>query len=228
MEEFEFDRATFGAGGQASFGNDNALHFVWKMDAVEVTSKTEMEGRKIFMDVECCEIHFPGFKNIIYKQFKSPDTNPKEKLKLAEFFRQHPKARALYREWKDGVTSSNIGTPISEWGTLSEAERAELRAANIFTIEQMMEASDVVCQSLGPKGREYRTKAAATIETSKESAAAQRYAAENQRLREDVELLRQQIAQIGMPKVEAPRKRGRPRKDESANSGEIFINEDNS
>lgn len=218
MEDFNFDQATIGRAGVASFGSDNALHFVWKKDAVEVTSKTEELGRKIFTDVECCEVHFPGFKNILFKQFKSPDTNIAEKKKLQEFFALHPKAKALYKEWKEGQTNPISGTPLSEWPILSEAERAELRSLNIFTLEQICESSDMVCQQIGPKGREWRTKAQAWMETAKESATAQKFAAENQRLRDDLDILRKQIEGLSVQTMgEAPKKRGRPRKDSTEN-----------
>lgn len=201
MEGFEFGQMTLGRGGVASFGTDNALHFVWKMGAVELTNESERAGRKIFADVETCEIHYPGHRDVLIKTF-----NPKKatnKTELSDFLRMHPKAAALYREWKNESSHSSQGTPVGEWFALSEAERAELRAMNIFTVEQVADASDLTCQTMGPKGREWRTKAQAMIESAKETAAAQRFAAENQRLREDLDLLRTQVTALGVPQVAA-------------------------
>jgi uncharacterized membrane protein YccC len=88
---------------------------------------------------------------------------------------------------------------------------------NLFTIEQIAEASDITCQAMGAKGREWRTKAQAFIATSTETAAAQRFAAENERLRADLDSLREQVNTLRVAELDAPKKRGRPRKDSVEN-----------
>jgi hypothetical protein len=215
MDSFNFDSFTVGGNGVASFGSDNALHFVWKMDVMELTAETEIKGRKIYADVEMCEIHSPGLKNVLFKKFYPAKKTYKAELET--FLRMHPKARQLYKEWKEGCATPTVGTPVTEWAALSESERAELRAMNLFTIEQIAEASDITCQAMGAKGREWRTKAQAFIATSTETAAAQRFAAENERLRADLDSLREQVNTLRVAELDAPKKRGRPRKDSVEN-----------
>lgn len=198
--------------GLIQWGNDDALHFEWKNGSMECSAKSEIEGRKIFMDVAECWIHYPGLKNILVKQFK-----PGAHQALATFFKQHPKAEHVYRQWKAGAAQQIQGTPISEWPTLTESERAELRAMNIFSIEQVAASSDSVCQSMGPKGREWRSKAQAFLATAKETAAAQKYAAENERMKDELADLRKQIERLAIQQVRedeevAPRKRGKTAK----------------
>lgn len=212
MEGFDFEPGKIGSNGLATFGNDSALHFLWKIAAVRHSQRSIEEGRDIFIDVECCEIHYPGMKNVLIKHFNPQKPTYKEEVKA--FFRQHPKAHEIYRLWKEDAAELTVGTPIKNWAVLSESEKAEFIALGLHSVEQVAAASDVTCQALGMKGREYRTRAQAYIATAKESAAAQQYATENLRLREDIELLQQRVAKLGVPEIDAPKKRGRPRKEQ--------------
>jgi hypothetical protein len=186
------------------------------MAAVELTAEKVKQGRAIYQDVESCEIHYPGLKNILIKHFNPSKETYRAELK--EFFRAHPKAAEVYRLWKEDAASPVVGMPLSEWVALSEGERAEFRAMGLHTVEQIAAASDITCQQMGMKGRETRTRAQALLATAKETAVAQQYAVENMKLREDLEQLRALVEQRGVSQVPA---KGKPnkKKEEGQNEG---------
>lgn len=51
------------------------------------------------------------------------------------------------------------GMPLEEWAVLDEGRRTELRAKNIFTVEQLANMSDGVLKEVGPDARTLRDKA---------------------------------------------------------------------
>ena len=101
-----------------------------------------------------------------------------------------------YAAWKANRDISQInGTPLSMWPEVAPALRMEFEALNIRSVEDLAAVSDGNISRI-MDGRVWRAKAAAWLELAKDSAVATKYAAENERLREDMERMQKQIAEL--------------------------------
>lgn len=184
--------------------------------------ESEKQGRPIFKDVEYVEIFIAGDKDC------QIDTPVKQ---------QHiDRWPEQYRKFKAGLEDVLEGTPIEEWAAIPRHRVMELRALNIRTVEEVSALSDSGIQNLGMDGRQLVAKAKAFLASADDHKAVEKYAAENERLKTDIEMLKNQIAQLGAkvnqtdnapvvdsdddddddiyknPAEQAPRQRGRPRR----------------
>lgn len=163
---------------------------------IEFKKESEREGRPIFKNVTFIRIIIPGGDILENK------VNDHYKQKYA-------------REWNAWLaTKENLpqGMPLSEWPSLTLSQIEEYKYLKVYTVEQIADASDTLLQRMGANAREMRAKAQAFLKVNEDAAAAQRYAAENERMK--LELLRLQ-EQIDALKAESERpKRGRPRKED--------------
>ena len=121
---------------------------------------------------------------------------------------------AAYKAFKDSKVERHVeGTLLREWPQLSRIQIAELEALGIYSVESLRDISDSNVNRI-PDGRIWREKAKAWLDQAKDGAAATRYAAENERLREKLEALEKRLAEV--ESAEPRRGPGRPRKDEMA------------
>jgi hypothetical protein len=177
---------------------DDMLVVLFKTHAFENQDKTKKEGRPIYDDCEICEIRAPGSKDV--KVFLATDfshwqdnplTGQQHKVSYAERFRHQ------YQQFKAQATQTKSGTPLEFAKFLSEGRRAELRAQNVYTIEQLALIEGAELKNLGPQGREFKNQAIEYIEDSRQSAPNKQLEAELEALRarnavleDDVSLLR--------------------------------------
>jgi hypothetical protein len=152
---------------------DEQLVVLFKYQAMENPEKTLKEGRPIFDDVEVCEIRSPGSKDV--KVFPStaisadgwkidPFTGQQRQESYAERFAHQ------YRQFKASAAQTKTGTPLEHAPFLSDGRRAELRAQNVYTVEQLAAIDGNELKNLGPFGREMKNKAVEFIEESKSAA----------------------------------------------------------
>ena len=162
-------------------------------DAVEIKAESEKQGRPIFKDLPHIRKMIPGdSSNVVERVAKEHD------------MRMYPREwEAFQRQQVTGVT----GTPLEQWPQVTRAQVKESKYFEVHTVEQMAELSDMSCQRMGMGFSELRTKAKAYLQAAAGTAAQTAQAAENQRLHDEIEALKAQMAE--MPK------RGRPRKDEA-------------
>lgn len=162
----------------------------------EDQAATLREGRPMFRDVEQVEIVIAGDKSTVLHQ----KVNDQHKQRWA----------AQYAAFKANQVQSVEGTPIEQWPLMTPAKVAELKSLKIFTVESLANLADAKIEVLGMGGRDLQSQAKAYLAKAKDTALEQKLAKENEGLRRDIEMLKQQIAALG----EAPkRRRGRPRKD---------------
>ena len=166
---------------------------VFKTVPIELKGRSLEEGRAIFEDREIVEIHVPGdMKSVV-----------------AHKVSQQHKDRwpAQYRAFKEGLEAPLEGYPLTEYSALTASKVAELRHLKIKTVEQLAELTDTAISRLGMGGREMVKKAKAFLEVSTDAAAAQKYVVENERLSNEIDLLKEQIAELieGKPKTRAKR-----------------------
>ena len=181
---------------------DDALVVIFKNAAIPNDAKTAAEGRPVFDDMEVCEIRAPGSRNTTVQPatavshwITDPITGGQTKLTYAERFRRQ------YRQFKEAQHQTIAGTPLDYAPFLTEARRAELRALNVYTIDQLAGIDGQELKNLGVGGRDMKNRAIEYLEEAKTKSVHTRLAQENEALRArlavvegDAELLKTKAA----------------------------------
>jgi len=149
--------------------------------AVHMTFKSEQEGRPIYEDRDFVSIRNPGSMDNVVREAREAD---KEK-----YATQWARYVANQEQVQDG-------TPIEEWPALTASQREELKYLKVCTVEAIAGLSDAQAQRLGAGYMSLREKAKAYLDNAKDSAAAQRLAADNEALRNELKDLRDVVAQL--------------------------------
>lgn len=153
------------------------------LEPYHMAFKSEQEGRPIYEDREFIRIVIPGNRGSeIYREVTA-----KDREEYAE----------EYKRFKSGIEGDGqiSGTPLSAWPAMTPAMIREFSAMNIKTVENLSMLSDTSMQNF-MGARDWVLKAKAYLEQAKDSAAVQKYAAENAELRRDMEILKAQMAEI--------------------------------
>lgn len=179
---------------------DNAL-VEFTRDAVQNNFKSAQEGRPIYEEYDFVRIMTPGdTKTAIYRR-----ANEQDKARF-------PKAWGLYER---GLQEVLEGTPLDQWNGISKSQVKELQYVNVRTVEQFVSVSDANIQKLGPGYQQLQSRAKQYLDAAKGEAQATAAARENEQLREEMALLKEQIealkAQLPDEEKRGP---GRPRKAE--------------
>ena len=164
---------------------DDVAVVLFKHQSFKNEAKSLAEGREIYDDVEMCEIRFPGAKD--WKAFpattlstqwiKDPYSGSEKQITYAERFKHQ------YMQFKARAAQTKSGTPLDFAPFLTEARRAELRAQNVYTVEQLAAIEGTELKNLGPGGREYKNNAEEFLATAKAGAPNLQMAAELEAMR---------------------------------------------
>lgn len=150
-------------------GTDADLIALFKHHAVQNEAKSREAGRPIFDDVEMCEIRRPGARD--WQAYPAhvrshwdvdPMTGGQREMTYAQRFPEQ------YRQFKMQAVQTKSGTPLERAPFLTEARRAELKAFNIITVEQLAHVDGQELKNLGPGGRELKNRAEDYIAESKQ------------------------------------------------------------
>jgi hypothetical protein len=176
---------------------DDMLVVLFKHIAVLDPVRTKEAGREIFDDMEVCEVRAPGNKDVkvfpaasFARWLDDPFTGEQTKQTYAERFKHQ------YMQFKAKAAQTKSGTPLEMVPFLTEGRKAELRAQNVYTVEQLAAIEGSELKNLGPGGREMKNHAADYIEESRGNAPNLQMLAEleamkarNAVLEEDVKIL---------------------------------------
>ena len=112
------------------------------MGLIQNELKSKEAGRPIFDDIEMLEIKWAGnTKSELHapandrcdRPLRNPENNDRYYVK----WKDHPDFAKAYEAFKAGQGGAVHGTPLSELPFLTEGRRAELRAINIHSAEQL-------------------------------------------------------------------------------------------
>jgi len=165
---------------------DANLVATFRNHAMKNEGKSAAEGRPIFDDVEVVDIRVPGSRN--YQTFPAhafsahgwvtdPMTGEQSQITYAERFSRQ------YQQFKQQLQQTKSGTPLAHAPFLTEARRSELRALNIYTVEQLVAVDGQELKNLGPGGRDLKNMATEFITESKTNAPNMQAVAELEALR---------------------------------------------
>lgn len=199
-----YDDIGMPGGANFTVGLDGSSHYadmnkgitpVFYFEPIKNPSKTAEEGRPIFDQVECVKLFVAGDQ---LNQITSPvDERIRERFPVQ------------YAAWRDKKEAMHIsGTPIRQWPLLQPNQIAEFEALKIFSVEALAQVPDVsLMKSQGL--REWRDKAKVWLETNKDANVAVKYAEENARLRDDMEVLKKQLVELSEQVVSLSIKKAR-------------------
>jgi len=163
---------------------DENLVVLFKYQAFENDAKTLAEGRPIFDDIPVCIIQSPGNKDV--KVFHATAFSHWQDDRLTGRQRQITYAERFshqYRQFKENAAQTKTGTPLEHAPFLTDGRRAELRAQNVYTVEQLAAIEGTELKNLGPGGREMKNKAEEYIAEGRNTAPNKQMAAELEALK---------------------------------------------
>lgn len=181
---------------------DANIVVIFRNISVPNDHQSALANRPIFEDREECELHYPGrrdWSSHPATSFSHWDTDPltgaQRPVTYAERFAKQ------YQQFKSKAQQTKAGTPLEYALFLTEARRSELRAMNVYTIEQLANVDGQDLKNLGPMGREAKNKAMEYLEQSNSGIANRKLEAELSAAREraamleeDMKILRAKVA----------------------------------
>jgi hypothetical protein len=181
----------------------HGLHVEFFIEAVKQGFKSEEAGRPIYKDTEFVRIHIPGDKN--YSAEREATAQDKERFALE------------YARFKNGLKDEEqaVGTPLKHWPAMSRSMAKEFAAVNVHTVEQLAVLSDTAKQAFGMGALEWSRKAQAMLDAAAGNAGAEKYAAENEALKQRIADMEKQFAELSARVDPEKRGPGRPRKAEN-------------
>lgn len=162
---------------------DGSNHPRFFVDQVQDMVASENAGRPIFREEERVEIIMPG----------NPHTRPVARV-TEEHKQRWPRE---YEAFKAGLEISPDGTPLEEWPILKRSQVMELKALGFKTVEHVRDMDDLAIQRIGMGGRRLKELASGFLNDADRIASETRLSAENERLTEEVAVLRRQVTEMG-------------------------------
>ncbi len=182
--------------------------------AVDLEYQSKLQGRPICEDREFVEI--------------IPIGDPKSSIVREATEKDRQRFIQEYERFKRGEGEKHVGTPLTEWPAMSPSRIRQLNYLNIFTVEHLAQCDDHAMQQMGMGARELVASAVAYLARAKDVSVTTKYAMENERLKDELERVKEQVSKLVAEKParedhyqdyrpEAPLKRGpgRPRKSEA-------------
>jgi hypothetical protein len=141
-------------------------------EAVQDKAASEKENRPIFATKRFVELKQPGdrlwsFVEQIDENGMGMDRRSDGGEGIVDYAARFPREFAAF---KRGEERAAIGTPVDEWTAISRSRAAELKAMNVFTVEEYAGLPDNLLQKMGMGSRAEREKARAFLASASEGA----------------------------------------------------------
>lgn len=161
---------------------DDGLIVIFRVEAVKNQARSEAMGCPQFDEQEMVRILAPGDKNELYDG------------KIRD--RDKTRFEARYNAWKEKKSPATVGYPIEQWPPLNVAMVAELKANNVFTVENICDVTDSNLRVLGLHGRKLRDQAKDFMARARGEAPFLQLRTENANLQERILSLEQQNREL--------------------------------
>lgn len=161
-------------------GDDSQNYVEFEQVAIKNETKSLSAGHPVYEDVDFIKIMFPGDKTkVVFKKVTE------------EYKQRYPKQWAAYKTQEQ---QTQEGFPITEWPILTKSEAKNLKSMNIHTVEMLAHLPDSALTFFG--ARSYRDKAQATLAKAVDGSAVLAMKAENEALKTDLEVLKEQMKEL--------------------------------
>lgn len=156
--------------------NESQVVFYW--EGIENKKESDRLGHKFYEQQE-------------YLAIESKDKLSKVVRRATEKDKEaYPNQYKRFRQTQKKIE----GFPLNKWPVISRVQMMNLNAIGIFSLEQLMKASDERLEFLGADGRQLRDAAIAYIELGKDSSVVTRQAKEIAELKSFIANLKTQMA----------------------------------
>lgn len=185
--------------------DDSRLIVTFENHPVLNEGRSKELGRPFFDDMEVCRIRMSGdrLQSPAFPAWaeapggvEDPDTGL---TRTATYAKKYAKQ---YKAFKAGEQQVKEGTPLEALPFLTPAKVKELKAVNVYTAEGLASLDGSNLKTLGQGGLEWKTKAKAYLENAAGSAHATKLAEENLYLKQQLEELQRERAQLPSVKPE--------------------------
>ena len=135
-----------------------------------------------------------SYRNVEYVTILTPgDAKSQPRHKVTDEIRQ--KYAQHYRLFRQGLEVTSDGTPLETWPVLTPAQIQDLKANNIFTVEQLRDTPDSNDHRI-PLIRTLKNRAKQWLETKEKADVLDAQVRENENLRQGQSMLEQQLADL--------------------------------
>ena len=172
---------TVSQANQARYAMDSKLYVQFYVRPVMNNFRSSEEGRPIYEEKEYIRIIVPG------------DSKTTVDCPVTDEFRM--RFQKQYDKFKRGMEQAVEGTPLEMWPQMTVGLCAELKAMNVTTVEQLAALDDGKAQRI-MGSYDLRRKAQIFLDAAQGEAANNKMAAELQKRDDEINLLKQQMAQI--------------------------------
>lgn len=169
------------------------LHVEFFIEAVPDPVESAKAGRPIFIDQERVRIRSAGDKLQVGVYAANAPSCVRDQatgypLTYAELH------RGPYEAFKKGIEFHGTGTPLSELPFLTEAQRKEMQALNVYTAEALAGLEGIQLTRLGMFGRQMKNQAQIYIDKAEKMHGINQLAAENEDLKARLERLEAKLS----------------------------------
>lgn len=181
----------------AQYGDDRKLMVTFSKEPVHMTAKSELAGKPVYEDRDYITIVSPGGKSDMKRPVKLEDDErgPSDSHRF-------PHAWAKFQNENH---QSQDGLPLEHWAPLGKAHVLAFKGAQIWTVEQLANLPDTVLQNVPVMdARKYRDMAIAFLKQADGGAPMVALQAENAILKQDMEIMRGQIAELAANQKKTP------------------------
>lgn len=169
------------------FVPDQGVNVEFYRDSVESQYQSLQAGHPVYVEKPFIRIAIPGSQNTLIEV-------PVEENHMKRFPVQWAKFQA------GNTTEELAGWKLEAWPAVNTAQVKTLKYMGIHTVEQLAQISDSAAQAVGMGAMELRARARAAVKAAEGNSAVEAQAAENQRLREEMEMLKATVATMMQPK----------------------------
>lgn len=159
-------------------------------------ARPQMQSTDGIPQFEVVAIRLPdgSYTNVEYVTILTPgDPKAMPRHKVNDALRQ--RYAPYYDMFRRGLEMSPIGTPLEMWPLLTPAQIRELKAVNIFTVEQLSEIADGNLHRI-PMGATMKVNAVKWLKVKKDSDAIEQQVRENQVLKDGQSMMEKRMEEL--------------------------------
>lgn len=175
-------------GQLAQHGSDDGLVVRFYKERVHQAFESERQGRPVFLIEDHVHIIIPGGKTDIKRKV---DLHGKPTLNVPPDPERWPRQWAAFQNQQE---QAQAGTPLEEWPPLRRELVEDFKAARVHTVEALATIHDGNAGAGMPlEWRKYRDMAVKWLADAADKAPIIALQSENERLRADIEMLKQNM-----------------------------------
>lgn len=183
----------------AQFGSDAGLIVRFFKQAVANPAKSDLEGKPVFEDRDFVQIVTPGGKSDLTREVIK---HQREEIP--------PDTTRWHNQWQAYLNQQqqvHDGVPLENWPAIAYAPAAikGFKVAEVYTVEQLANFPDSALGSIPVMdGRKWRDLAIKFVEQARGGAPITALKAENDTLKADMAIMREQIAALAANQKKTP------------------------